>query len=86
MGRLFAAQAKAVGCGGGLRVTAYDRHGWKTDVSLACPNLVDKAAVKQMERMGREGWGLMDAVANAAPPSIGDQLPTLSPRRILVDA
>ena len=53
---------------------------------MACPNLVDKAAVKQMERMGREGWGLMDAVANAAPPSIGDQLPTLSPRRILVDA
>ena len=61
------------------------RYGWKTDVSLACQNLVDKATVRPMERVGREGWGPMDAVANAAPPSIGDQLPTLSPRRILVD-
>ena len=59
------------------------RFGWKADISLACPNLVDKATVKQMERMGREGWGPMDAVENAAPPSIGDQLLTHSPRRNL---
>ena len=35
------------------------RNGWKADVSLACPNLVDEATVKPMERMGREGWGPM---------------------------
>ena len=62
------------------------RYGWKADISLACPNLIDKATVKQMERMGREGWGPMDAVECAAPPSIGVQLPTRSPRRTLIDA
>ena len=44
---------------------------------MACPNLVDKATVKPLERMGREGWGPMDAVENAAPPSIGVQSVTL---------
>ena len=59
---------------------------WKADIRLACPNLVVKVTVKPMERLGREGCGPMDPVENAAPPSIGDQLPTRSPRRILVDA
>jgi arginine-tRNA-protein transferase len=45
-----------------------------------------KASFRPMERLGREGWQRMDQVELAEPPSIGDQLPTRSPRRILVDA
>ena len=45
-----------------------------------------KATFKPLERLGREGWGPMDAVEVTAAPDIGDQLPTRSPRRILVDA
>ena len=45
-----------------------------------------KATFKPMERLGREGWAPMDAVEITPAPSIGDQLPSRSPRRILVDA
>jgi arginine-tRNA-protein transferase len=45
-----------------------------------------KASFRPMERLGREGWQRMDQVEVTAAPDIGDQLPTRSPRRILVDA
>ena len=45
-----------------------------------------KATFKPIERLSREGWGPMDAVEVTTAPDIGDQLPTRSPRRILVDA
>ena len=45
-----------------------------------------KATFKPMERLGREGWSAMDVIDAPEAPSIGDQLPSRSPRRILVDA
>ena len=45
-----------------------------------------KATFKPMERLSREGWSSMDVIDASEPPSIGEQLPSRSPRRILVDA
>ena len=45
-----------------------------------------KASFKPLERLGRDGWRRMDAPEPEPIPSIGDQLPARSPRRILVDA
>jgi arginine-tRNA-protein transferase len=45
-----------------------------------------KAQFKPMERLGRDGWRRMDAPEPEPIPSIGDQLPVRTPRRILVDA
>ena len=45
-----------------------------------------KASFRPMERLGRDGWRRMDAPELERLPSIGDQLPARTPRRILVDA
>ena len=45
-----------------------------------------KATFKPLERLGREGWSPMDAAPTLDLPSIDEQLPSRSPRRILVDA
>ena len=60
MGRLFAAQARAVGCGGGLRVTAYDRHGWKADIgALAAMVVCGPAAMWRWTRRSRLLFALL---------------------------
>jgi arginine-tRNA-protein transferase len=45
-----------------------------------------KPSDKPMERLGRDGWRPMDSVETAAPPVMVEQLPSRSPRRILIDA
>ena len=45
-----------------------------------------KATFRPLERLGRDGWRPMGEIEVTAAPDIGDQLPTRSPRRILVDA
>ncbi len=45
-----------------------------------------KASFKPMERLGRDGWRPMDSVEIATPPVVITQLPSRSPRRILIDA
>jgi arginine-tRNA-protein transferase len=45
-----------------------------------------KASFRPMERLGRDGWRRMDAPEMLPEPLIADQLPTRSPKRILIDA
>ena len=45
-----------------------------------------KATFRPMERLGRDGGRPMGEIDTANDPSIGDQLPTRTPRRILIDA
>jgi arginine-tRNA-protein transferase len=45
-----------------------------------------KASFKPMERLGRDGWRPMDSVETATAPVMIEQLPTRTPRRILIDA